>query len=58
MFAERLQQEDAAVKAVLILPWSNGPVEGFLATLKYTKRSLDGRGDFEVVRQRFLNAAW
>ena len=46
-----------AVKAVLTHPYSNGPVEGLITKLKYIKRSLYGRGHFELLRQRFLNAA-
>lgn len=56
-FAEGLQKEYAAVKAALTLPYSNGPVEGLMTKLKYIKRSLYGRGDFELLRRRFLNAA-
>ncbi|MFL5666375.1 MAG: transposase [Ktedonobacteraceae bacterium] len=56
-FAEGLQKEYSAVKAALTLPYSNGPVEGLITKLKYIKRSLYGRGDFELLRQRFLNAA-
>ncbi|MBO0783805.1 MAG: ISL3 family transposase [Ktedonobacteraceae bacterium] len=56
-FAEGLQKEYAAVKAALSLPYSNGPVEGLITKLKYIKRSLYGRGNFELLRQRFLHAA-
>ncbi len=56
-FAEGLQKEYTAVKAALTLPYSNGPVEGLITKLKYIKRSLYGRGDFELLRQRFLHAA-
>jgi transposase len=56
-FAEGLQKEYAAVKAALTWPYSNGPVEGLIPKLKYIKRSLYGRGDFELLRQRFLRAA-
>lgn len=54
---DQLQKEYAAVKAALILPYSNGPVEGLITKLKYIKRSFYGRGDFELLRRRFLNAA-
>jgi transposase len=37
-FAQGLQEELAAVKAGLTLPWSNGPVEGHVNRLKLLKR--------------------
>ncbi len=56
-FAEGLQKEYLPVKAALTFPYSNGPVEGQINKLKYMKRSMYGRGSFELVRQRFLHAA-
>ncbi len=56
-FAEGLQKEYAPVKAALAFSYSNGPVEGLITKLKYIKRSLYGRGSFELLRQRFLRAA-
>ena len=56
-FAEGLQREYNAMKAALTLPYSNGPVEGNVNKLKYIKRSMYGRGSFELLRQRVLQAA-
>jgi transposase len=56
-FAEGLKREYAALKAALTLPYSNGPVEGNVNKLKYIKRSMYGRGSFELLRQRVLQAA-
>lgn len=56
-FAVGLQKEYAAIKAALTLPYSNGPVEGQVNRLKFIKRSMYGRGGFELLRQRVLSAA-
>ena len=56
-FAAGLQKEYAAIKAALTLPYSNGPVEGQVNRLKFIKRSMYGRGGFELLRQRVLSAA-
>jgi transposase len=56
-FAEGLQKEYAAVKAALTYPYSNGPVEGNITKLKFIKRSLYGRGNFELLRQKVLKSA-
>lgn len=55
-FAEGLKREYAAIKNALHLPYSNGPVEGNVNKLKYIKRSMYGRGSFELLRQRVLQA--
>lgn len=56
-FATGLQKEYAAIKAALTLPYSNGPVEGQVNRLKFIKRSMYGRGGFELLRQRVLSVA-
>ena len=56
-FAVGLQKEYAAIKAALTLPYSNGPVEGQVNKLKFIKRSMYGRGSFELLRQRVLSAS-
>lgn len=53
----RGQKEYAAIKTALTLPYSNGPVEGQVNRLKFMKRSMYGRGGFELLRQRVLSAA-
>lgn len=54
-FAEGLKRDYSALKAALTFPYSNGPVEGHVNRLKYIKRSMYGRGSFELLRQRVLN---
>jgi len=56
-FAQGLQKDYAAIKAALTLPFSNVPVEGQVNRLKFVKRSMYGRGSFELLRQRFLKAS-
>ena len=56
-FAEGLQREYSALKAALTYPYSTGPVEGQINRLKLIKRSMYGRGSFELLRQRVLIAA-
>jgi transposase len=56
-FARGLQEDLAAVKAGLTLPWSNGPVEGQITRLKLLKRQSYGRAGFALLRQRVLQAA-
>jgi transposase len=53
-FAEGLQREYSALKAALTYPYSTGPVEGQINRLKLIKRSMYGRGSFDLLRQRVL----
>jgi len=55
--ARGLQEDLAAVKAGLTLPWSNGPVEGQITRLKLLKRQGYGRAGFPLLRQRVMSAA-
>lgn len=56
-FAASLEKDDAAVRAALTLPWSNGPTEGHINKLKMIKRSAFGRMKLDLLRQRVLHAA-
>ena len=56
-FATGLQQDEAAVRAALTLPWSTGQVEGQITRLKLLKRQMYGRASFTLLRQRVLHAA-
>jgi transposase len=56
-FAKGLQREYSALEAALVYPYSTGPVEGHINRLKLIKRSMYGRGSFELLRQRVLIAA-
>jgi transposase len=56
-FARGLQEDLSAVKAGLILAWSNGVTEGQVHRLKLVKRQGYGRAGFALLRQRTLLAA-
>jgi transposase len=56
-FANGLRQDEAAVKAALSLPWSNGQTEGQITRLKLIKRQMYGRAKFDLLRARVLQAA-
>jgi transposase len=43
-----------AVTAAVILPWSNGQVEGQIHRLKLVKRQMYGRANFNLLRRRVL----
>lgn len=55
--AESLKRDIAAMTNTLSLDYSNGPVEGQVNRLKYVKRSMYGRGNFALLKQRFLQAS-
>ncbi len=56
-FAAGLKKDLLAVRAGLTESWSTGPVEGFINKLKLIKRSMYGRGKFDLLRQRVLYAS-
>jgi transposase len=56
-FARGLVQDRAAVEAALSLEWSNGQVEGQVNRLKFLKRSMYGRGGFDLLKARVLHRA-
>jgi transposase len=56
-FAQGLQKDYSALKAAFTLPYSNGPVEGLINRLKFIKRSMYGRGSFQLLRLRVLQAS-
>jgi len=53
-FAKRLSADYDAVRAVLMLTWSNGPVEGQINRLKTLKRQMYGRAGLDLLERRFL----
>ncbi len=55
-FATGLRQDEAAVRAALSLPSSNGPTEGHINRLKCLKRQMYGRAKLDLLRQRLLAA--
>ena len=56
-FAVKLLQDIEAVVAGMILPYSQGQIEGRVNKLKLIKRSMYGRGKFDLLRQRVLYAS-
>ena len=56
-FAAGLRQNEQAVRAALILPWSSGQVEGQVTRLKLVKRQSYGRAKLDLLKARLVRAA-
>ena len=56
-FVIKLRQDLDAVLSGLRLPWSQGQTEGQITKLKLLKRSMYGRGSFDLLKQRVLYAS-
>lgn len=56
-FGAKLSQDIEAVVAAIVMPYSQGQTEGRVNKLKLIKRSMYGRGKFDLFRQRVLYAA-
>ena len=54
-FCAGLRRDWEAVVAALMLPWSNGPVEGAINRLKLIKRQMYGRAGLGLLRARVLS---
>lgn len=54
-FAAGIRHDYAAVRAALATRWSNGQTEGQVNRLKYLKRQMYGRANFDLLRQRVLH---
>jgi hypothetical protein len=55
--AEGLRNDEAAVRAVMKMEWSNGQVEGQVTRLTTIKRQMYGRAKFDLFQIRVLEAA-
>lgn len=53
-FARNLRNGEAAIRAALGYPWSQGQVEWHVHRLKIIKRAMYGRAKFDLLRQRVL----
>jgi transposase len=53
-FTAGLRRDLVAVTNGLTLPWSSGAVEGTVCKIKYIKRSMFGRANFDLLRKRVL----
>lgn len=56
-FATGLEQDGAAARAALILPWSNRQEDGQITRFKLLKRQSYGRSSFDLVGRRVLLTA-
>ena len=56
-FARGIGQDEAAVRAALTTPWSNGQTEGHITKWKLLKRQMYGRAHLDLLRRRVLLAA-
>jgi transposase len=56
-FAAGLEQDGAAIRAALTMPWSSGQAEGQINKLKLLKRQTYGRASLDLLRRRMLLAA-
>ncbi len=54
-FVKKLRQDQQAVQVGFILTWKNGMVEGHVNRLKFLKRSMYGRANFDLLRLRVLH---
>jgi transposase len=55
-FASGVASDQAAVRAALEEPWSNGQTEGQNTRLKLVKRQMYGRAKLDLLRARLLGA--
>lgn len=53
-FANGIRQDFSAVYNALSMIWSNGQVEGQVNRLKFIKRTMYGRANFDLLRKRVL----
>lgn len=54
-WAARLLADESAVRAALSSKWSNGQTEGQVNRLKFIKRQMYGRANFELLKKRVLH---
>ena len=57
-FAAGLRRDYAAVKAALTYEWSQGQVEGQMNRLKFIKRQMDGRANFDLLRKKVIGVSY
>jgi transposase len=53
-FANGVAKDEAAVRAAITLPWSNGQTEGQIAKLKLVKRQMYGRAKVDLLQARLI----
>jgi transposase len=55
-FASGITKDEAAVRAAISLPWSNGQTEGQITKLKLVKRQMYGRAKIDLLQARLIGA--
>ena len=53
-FACGVRDDEAAARAAIVEPWSNGQTEGQVTKLKLVKRQMYGRGKIDLLRARMV----
>jgi transposase len=53
-FASGVAKDEAAVRAAITLPWSNGQTEGQITKLKLVKRQMYGRAKIDLLQARLI----
>jgi len=55
-FANGVVKDEAAVRAAITSPWSNGQTEGQITRLKLVRRQMYGRGKIDLLQARLIGA--
>jgi transposase len=55
-FAKGVHKDQAAVRAAITSPWSNGQTEGQITRLKLIKRQMYGRAKLDLLQARMIGA--
>ncbi len=55
-FASGVMKDEAAVRAAITSPWSNGQTEGQITRLKLVRRQMYGRGKIDLLQARLIGA--
>jgi transposase len=53
-FGSGVAKDEAAVRAAITLPWSNGQTEGQITRLKLVRRQMYGRGKIDLLQARLI----
>jgi len=55
-FCSDVRKDEAAVRAAVTSPWSNGQTEGQITKLKLVRRQMSGRGKIALLQARLIGA--
>lgn len=55
-FIAGIRRDYEAVQKAFTSPWSNGQTEGQVNRIKFIKRQMFGRANFDLLKARVLNA--